>query len=112
MVRPALPPSSRSRWAIQASRAESEYMVNAFTFLLSGVIMVVSPRMLDISGSDVLDLLCFYPVSLAARAITIPFAVFVLREVLRKDCAPFDSSVRVSLSWCRPAKERDDSAFV
>ena len=71
---------------------------------------MVNVWMSDISGSDVLDLLynCF--VGLAARAITILFSVFVLQEALGKDCAPFNSSVRISLPWNRPAEERGDSA--
>jgi NhaP-type Na+/H+ or K+/H+ antiporter len=48
-----------------------EYMVNSFTFLLSGVIMVVDLWSSGIDGSDVLDLLYIYLASLAARAITV-----------------------------------------
>ena len=84
-------------------------MVNAFSYLLSEVVTVVSLRMSDIGGSDVLDLLHIYLVSLAARKITSPPAVFALQEVLGEHCVPFYSSVRVSLSWCRPAKQRDGS---
>ena len=48
-----------------------EYMVNSFTFLLSGVIMVVDLWSSDINGSDFLDLLYIYLASLAARAVTV-----------------------------------------
>ena len=48
-----------------------EYMVNTFTFLLSGVIMVVNLWNSDITGEDVLHLLWIYLLSLAARAFTI-----------------------------------------
>ena len=52
-----------------------------------------------------------YVVRLAARAITMLVAVYVLLDVLGGDCAPIRSSVRVSLSWRRPTEERGDSAM-
>merc|ERR1719383_1515011 len=48
-----------------------EYMVNTFTFLLSGVIMVVDLWSSDITREDVLDLLYIYLASLAARVIAV-----------------------------------------
>jgi NhaP-type Na+/H+ or K+/H+ antiporter len=57
--------ASRSVWEL------IEYMVNTFTFLLSGVIMVVNLWNSDITGEDVLHLLWIYLFSLAARAFTI-----------------------------------------
>jgi NhaP-type Na+/H+ or K+/H+ antiporter len=56
-----------------------EYMVNTFTFVLSGVYMVVNLWSSDIDGNDVLDLLYVYLISLAARAFTILFFFPVLR---------------------------------
>jgi len=62
-----------------------EYMVNAFTYPLSRVIMMINLWSSDNSGSDVLDLLYIYSGNLAVRAITILLALFVLQEVLGKD---------------------------
>ena len=58
-----------------------EYMVDTYTFLLSGAIMVVNLWSSGISGSDVLDLLHIFLVSLAARATTILFFYHLLRRL-------------------------------
>ena len=59
----------------EASRAEWDFDrvhgQRLLTFLLSGVIMVVNLWLSDISGTNVLDLLYFYLVRLAARPFTI-----------------------------------------
>ena len=65
--------ASRAVWEL------IEYMVNTFTFVLSGVYMVVNLWSSDIDGNDVLDLLYVYLISLAARAFTILFFFPVLR---------------------------------
>ena len=68
-----------------AERELIEYMVNAFTYPISGVIMLVKLWSSDISGSDVMDLLSVYFVNLAACAITILLALFLPQQVLGKE---------------------------